>query len=193
MEIKEAKFIKTVMGDDYGSLPQIAFFGRSNVGKSSVINSIIGKKDLAKISKIPGKTRSANLYLINNEFYLIDFPGYGFAKVSIKERNKMISRILWYIRSAKKKPRAVFLVIDIKVGLTQLDKEMIENLSENRHKIFLIANKSDKLKRLSYQEQIESIEKEAKDIPIIGYSAKTKKGRDELLEVIERQLKNPCD
>ena len=77
-----------------------------------------------------------------------------------------------------------------RVGLTQLDKEMIENLSENRHKIFLIANKSDKLKQLSYQEQIELIEKEAKDIPIIGYSAKTKKGRDELLEVIERQLKN---
>ncbi|MFA7385930.1 MAG: ribosome biogenesis GTP-binding protein YihA/YsxC, partial [Candidatus Paceibacterota bacterium] len=121
MEIKKAEFAKGVIGDDYGTkdnLPHIAFFGRSNAGKSSVINSLSGKKDLVKTSKLPGKTREANFFKINNSFYFVDFPGYGYAKRSISERNKMIKRIFWYLKFSKSKPNAVFLIIDAKVGIT---------------------------------------------------------------------------
>ena len=93
MKISKSEFIKGVIGDDYGmdgDLPHIAFLGRSNAGKSSVINSLVGKKDLVKTSKMPGKTREANFFRINDSFFLVDFPGYGYAKHSVSERNKMI-------------------------------------------------------------------------------------------------------
>ena len=99
MKISKAEFTKGVIGDDYSlkdNLPHVAFFGRSNAGKSSVINSLVGKKNLVKTSKIPGKTREANFFKINDSFYFVDFPGYGYAKRSISERNKMIKRIFWY-------------------------------------------------------------------------------------------------
>ncbi len=101
MKIKKAVFVKGVVGDDYGTkgdLPHIAFFGRSNAGKSSLINSLTGEKNLVKVSKLPGKTREANFFRINDAFYLVDFPGYGYAKLSIAERNKIIKRIFRYIK-----------------------------------------------------------------------------------------------
>ena len=188
MEILKAEFIKGVTGDDYSlkdNLPQIAFFGRSNVGKSSVINSLVNRKNLVKVSKIPGKTREANFFRINDDFYLLDFPGYGYAKCSMKERNKMIKRIFWYIRNSNAKPKAVFLIMDAKVGLTVLDHEMIKNLKESEHKIVIIANKIDKLRKTAGEKQLLSIQEEVPEIPVLRYSAKTKEGKEELIGKIK--------
>ncbi len=188
MKIFKAEFAKGIIGDDYSlgnNLPQVAFFGRSNTGKSSVINSLVGKKDLVKISKMPGKTREANFFCINDAFYLADFPGYGYAKCSILERNKMIKRILWYIEFSNVKPKAVFLIIDANVGLTDLDLDMIKNLKENKHQIVIIANKIDKLTKGAAEKQLSLIIKEARDIPVLEYSAKTNKGKEELIKKIE--------
>jgi len=187
MKISKAKFVKAVIGNDYGlkdNLPHIAFFGRSNAGKSSVINSLVGQKDLVKVSKIPGKTREANFFLINNSFYLVDFPGYGYAKRSMSERNKIIKRIFWYVESSEARPRAVFLIIDANVGLTALDQEMIKILEENRHQIVIVANKIDKLAKGDVEKQLSSIQKEARDIPVLRYSAKTNEGKEELTRKI---------
>ncbi|MFH1521709.1 MAG: ribosome biogenesis GTP-binding protein YihA/YsxC [archaeon] len=188
MKILKAEFTKGVIGDDYslgGNLPHVAFFGRSNVGKSSVINSLVGKKDLVKTSKLPGKTREANFFRINGSFYFVDFPGYGYAKCSILERNKMIKRILWYIKFSNVKPKAVFLIVDANVGLTDLDLEMIKNLKENNHQIVIIANKIDKLAKGAVEKQFSLIAEEARDIPVLRYSAKTNEGKDELTKKIE--------
>ncbi len=187
MEILNGEFIKGVIGDDYSTkdnLPQIAFFGRSNVGKSSVINSLVNRKNLVKVSKVPGKTKEANFFLINKSFYFLDFPGYGYAKFSVKERNKIVKRIFWYLENTNKKPEAIFLIIDAKVGLTDLDREMIKNVQENNHKIVIIANKIDKVKSFEKEERIAKISQESGEISVFPYSAKTKKGKDELIAKI---------
>ncbi len=191
MKIKKAVFVKGMVGDDYGTkdnFPHVAFFGRSNAGKSSVINSIVGRKDLVKVSKVPGKTREANFFLVNDAFYLVDFPGYGYAKLSIKERNKMIKRIFWYVEFSEKKPEAVFLITDAKVGLTDLDREMIEVLIKNDHRIIIVANKIDRLGKLAAERKLSEIKEEFNEVSVIGYSAKTHKGRDELLEIIKELI-----
>ena len=187
MKILKSEFVKGVIGDDYGlkdNLPHVAFFGRSNAGKSSVINSLVGKKKLVKISKTPGKTREANFFRINNSFYLVDFPGYGYAKRSISERNKIIKRIFWYVEFSKARPKAVFLIIDANVGLTVLDKDMIKVLEANKHQIIIVANKIDKLAKSAVEKQLSSIQKEVRDIPVLRYSARTNEGKDELIKKI---------
>jgi len=187
MKISKAEFAKGVIGDDYGlkdNLPHIAFFGRSNAGKSSVINSLVNKKNLVKTSKMPGKTREANFFRINNSFYFADFPGYGYAKRSILERNKIIKRIFWYVEFSNVRPKAVFLIIDANVGLTALDRDMIKILEENKHEIVIVANKIDKLTKDTVGKQLSSIQKEVPNIPVLGYSAKTNKRKDELIQKI---------
>ena len=187
MKISKAEFIKGVIGNDYSTkddLPHIAFFGRSNAGKSSVINSLVNKKNLVRVSKVPGKTLEANFFRINHVFYLIDFPGYGYAKHSINNRNRLIKRIFWYVESSNIRPKAVFLITDAKVGLTVLDREMIKTLKDNRHPIVIVANKIDKLNKDAARKQIYLIQKEAQDIPVLGYSAKTKEGKEELIQKI---------
>ncbi|HUV80992.1 MAG TPA: ribosome biogenesis GTP-binding protein YihA/YsxC [Patescibacteria group bacterium] len=187
MKISKAEFAKGVIGDDYGledNFPHIAFFGRSNAGKSSVINSLVGKKDLVKTSKIPGKTREANFFRINNSFYFVDFPGYGYAKRSILERNKMIKRIFWYVEFSSARPKAVFLIIDANVGLTALDRDMIKILKVNKHQIIIIANKIDKLTKSDAGKQLSLIREEVRDIPVLEYSAKTNEGKEELTRKI---------
>jgi len=149
-----------------------------------VINSLTGQRHLVGVSKHPGKTREANFFRINNSFYFVDFPGYGYAKCSIKERNKMIKRIFWYIEHSNVRPRAVMLIIDVKVGLTDLDREMIEILQKNNHNIIIVANKIDKLGTNEIRKNISIIEKELPQILIFPYSAKTKKGKDKLIEKI---------
>ncbi len=187
MKITKAEFIKGVIGDDYSmrdNFSQIAFFGRSNVGKSSVINSLTGKKNLVKVSKAPGKTREANFFRINDSFYFLDFPGYGYAKRSVKDRNKMIKRTLWYIKNSNVKPKAVMLIIDVNVGLTALDCEMIEILNENKYQVVIIANKIDRLGKIAAEKQLLSIKEGIPYIPVLPYSAKTKEGKEEILKKI---------
>ncbi len=190
MKILKAEFAKGVVGDDYNvKLPQIAFFGRSNAGKSSVINSLVERKNLVRVSKNPGETKEANFYRINDAFYLVDFPGYGYSKFSIKMRNKMAKRILWYIEKSKVKPEVIFLITDIKVGLTDLDREMIGILKENNHNINIIGNKIDKLGKMAREKKVVEIKEEEPEIPLFLYSAKTKEGREDIIENIAKIIK----
>lgn len=192
MKIISADFIKGIVGNDYSTkdnLPQVAFLGRSNAGKSSVINSLTGKKDLVRSSKVPGKTIEANFFRINNLFYLVDFPGYGFAKRSIAERNKMVKRIFWYLEFSTVRPKVVFLVIDANVGLTKLDWDMIQIIRRNNHNLIIIANKIDKLPKTRRSKMVEVITEEAHGIPILEYSAKTNEGKENLFGKIEYFIK----
>ena len=185
MEITKAEFVKGIIGDDYSlgdNLPQVAFLGRSNVGKSSVINSLVGRKDLVRSSKKPGKTRQANFFCINEMLYLVDFPGYGYAKCSQKERDKLVKRILWYLQYSSVRPNVVVLVIDVKVGVTSLDSEMIKILKKNGHNVVIVANKIDKLNQKDVVKKLSDIKKEASnDMCVFPYSARTRKGKDQLL------------
>lgn len=193
MEIESAEFVRGVIGDDYmvgDGYPQIAFLGRSNVGKSSIINSLVGRKKLARSSTAPGKTQEANFYLINNSIYFIDFPGYGYAKMSQKKRDKLVKRILWYLQYSPVRPKVAILIVDAQVGITDLDKEMFRILNIYGHKIIIVANKIDKLKQQEVIKQHEKIREEFSGVDILNYSAKTKKGKRQLLEKIFRHIAN---
>jgi len=193
MKTVKAEFAKGVIGGDYSSadhLPHVAFFGRSNSGKSSVINSLTGQKNLVRSSKVPGKTIEANFFRINDTFYIADFPGYGFAKRSMADRNRMVKRIFWYLEFSNVKPKAIFLVIDSNVGLTKLDWEMIQVINKNKYQIVIIANKVDKLAKSKRAEKIASIVQEAQGIEVLEYSAKTNEGKEELFSKIENFIKS---
>lgn len=183
MSIQTAEFIKGVVGDDRileESKLQVAFIGRSNVGKSSVINSLLGQKGLVKSSSRPGKTREINFFLINKKVYFVDLPGYGFAKASFQQREKIRQLIIWYITSAKIKSRKFVLIIDAKVGPTKLDLEMIDILNEYKYNFIIVANKSDKLKRSERDRKLKNILKEVGQREIIFYSAKSGEGKGQL-------------
>jgi GTP-binding protein len=183
--IRSAVFIKGAVRDTglpENPLPQIAFIGRSNVGKSSVINSLTSRNKLARSSSTPGFTAEANFYLINEEFYLVDLPGYGFAKGSHSQRDKIARIIEWYFVSKNTKPKKVILIIDAKVGPTVDDINFYNFLNEHQKDIIIIANKFDKLKQGEVFKALENIEKVFEGKKIIKYSAKEKIGVEELLE-----------
>ena len=193
MKIINAEFVKGIRGTDSilgDPRPQIAFIGRSNVGKSSVINSLVGRKDLVKTSSLPGKTREANFFSIraerakNKEYYFVDLPGYGFAKLPIKQQEKLRKLIMWYLTYGEVKPRRIVLITDIKVAPTKFDMEMIEILRNEKHDFLIVANKSDKLNQKDLARQLKKIKAETGVEDIIVYSAKTKKGKEELLKEI---------
>jgi GTP-binding protein len=186
MEIHSAEFVKGVTGDDYmlsDDRPQVAFLGRSNVGKSSVINSLVNRNKLVRVSSNPGKTREANFYRVNEAFYFIDFPGYGYAKMSQQERDKIAKRILWYLQYCPVRPKVVVLVVDAQVGITPFDKEMIRILEAYSHTIMIIANKADRLTQAESAKILHAIATVVPHVPnIFLYSAKTKKGRGQILD-----------
>jgi GTP-binding protein len=186
-QITSAEFVKGVTGDNYmqtDGRAQIAFLGRSNVGKSSVLNTLLNRSNLVHSSKKPGKTQQANFYLINDEFYFIDFPGYGYAKMSKKDRDKMIKRILWYIQFSPARPKLVVVVLDVQVGLTAQDKEMLQILKAHGHRVVIVANKIDKVKQMEAIKKIKEIKSHEIGLDIVEYSAKTKHGRHQLLEKV---------
>ncbi len=177
MKISSAEFIKGIIGTNEileDDRPQIAFMGRSNVGKSSVINSLVNRKDLVKSGSTPGKTRQINFFLINKKVYFVDLPGYGFMKASLKERAKSKKMLLWYLFRSQINFKKVILIIDAKIGITKFDQEMLDLLDQNESSVILVANKVDKLKK----NQIDKLSN------IILYSAKTHHGREELLDKI---------
>lgn len=169
------------------TLPEIAFAGKSNVGKSSLINGLMNRKSFARTSATPGKTQTINFYNINKELYLVDLPGYGYAKVSEQEKKKWGQMIERYLHQSKQL-RAVFLLIDIRHALSANDKMMYDwILSQGYHPI-IIATKLDKLKRSQVQKQIKVVRQGlglSKDSILIPFSAVTKQGRDEIWDLAE--------
>ena len=169
------------------TLPEIAFAGKSNVGKSSLINGLMNRKSFARTSATPGKTQTINFYNINQELYLVDLPGYGYAKVSEQEKKKWGQMIDRYLHQSKQL-RAVFLLIDIRHAPSANDKMMYDwILSQGYHPI-IIATKLDKLKRSQVQKQIKVVRQGlglSKDSILIPFSAVTKQGRDEIWDLAE--------
>jgi len=197
MQIKESKFIKSSQKADQcpkPSMPEYAFIGRSNVGKSSLINMLTGRKKLAKISGTPGKTQLVNHFLINNNWYLVDLPGYGYAKVSKKLRSSFGKLNENYIFN-RENLMNLFVLIDSRIPLQKIDLEFIITLGEKQIPFSLVYTKTDKLKKTTYDKQIAEIEEQIKEYweelpPVFHTSAVTGKGRDEILSYIEDINKN---
>lgn len=170
---------------------EIAFAGKSNVGKSSLINALMNRKSLARTSAQPGKTQTINFYNINDELYFVDLPGYGYAKVTqeVKEKwGKMIERYL----HATKKLRAVFLLIDIRHEPSANDKLMYEWILHQGYKPIIIATKLDKINRSQIQKHIKMIRtglEVEKNTAIIPFSAQTKQGREDIYDIMDSYLK----
>ena len=183
MQIKSAVFIKGIVGEDEifeDKLPQIVFIGRSNVGKSSVINSFVNKKHLARTSSTPGRTQQINIFLINKAFYLVDIPGYGFAKLSKETKQKIHQLINWYLFNSDLIFQKVVLIIDANIGPTVDDLEIFQSLINDHKDVLIVANKIDKIKPSDYDQQLQKIQASFSQHKIIPYSAEKKIGIEEL-------------
>lgn len=171
--------------------PEVAFAGKSNVGKSSLINALVNRKALARTSAQPGKTQTINFYNINRDLYLVDLPGYGYAKVSQNEKEKWGKLIERYLHGSKEL-RAVFLLIDIRHDPGANDRMMYDWICQNGYEPIIIATKLDKIKRSQLSKQVKAIREGLSVRPgtqIIPFSAQTKQGVTEVWETIERVCK----
>ena len=173
-------------------LPEIAFAGKSNVGKSSLINGLMNRKSLARTSSSPGKTQTINFYRINDDCYFVDLPGYGYATASQEVKAKWGKMIERYLHTSKKL-KAVFLLIDIRHKPGANDIEMYEWIREKGFEPVIIATKLDKLKRSQVSGALKVIReslKMPKEGLLFAYSSETKQGRDEIYEYIDALLEN---
>lgn len=187
MNIKSATFVKGIVEEDElleDGKPQIAFIGRSNVGKSSVINSLTKQKGLAKTSSFPGRTQQVNLFLINKSFYLVDLPGYGYAKALWAKRAGISQLIDWYLLESPYEQKKVVLIIDANVGLMESDLAMLRSLEERGKEIVVVANKVDRIKPSQYQKQLQKIQETVGSYKVIPYSAEKGIGVRELAREI---------
>ena len=174
------------------TLPEFAFAGKSNVGKSSLINALMNRKSFARTSAQPGKTQTINFYNINEALYFVDLPGYGYAKVSQELKAKWGKMIEGYLKKSKQL-RCIFLLVDIRHDPSENDKNMYDWIVYHGFEPVIIATKLDKINRSQIAKQVKvlrtglGLPKETKLIP---FSAETKQGRDEIWEVMEGLL-NP--
>lgn len=172
------------------TLPEIAFAGKSNVGKSSLINALMNRKSYARISATPGKTQTINFYNINEELYLVDLPGYGYAKVSEKEKERWGKMIERYLHQSKQL-KAVFLLIDIRHDPSGNDKMMYQWIVDQGYQPIIIATKLDKIKRSQIQKQLKAIRIGLNVLPgtvMIPFSSETKQGRDDLWDYVDKNV-----
>lgn len=169
-------------------LPEAAFAGKSNVGKSSLINALMNRKSLARTSSQPGKTQTINYYNINNSLYLVDLPGYGYAKANEKVKAQWGRMIEDYLHRSKQL-QMVFLLIDIRHEPSENDKIMYDWICRNGYRPVIIATKLDKIKRSQVQKQLKliltTLDVEPETV-IIPFSAETKQGREEIYELLDR-------
>ncbi|TAD99149.1 MAG: YihA family ribosome biogenesis GTP-binding protein [Bacteroidetes bacterium] len=193
MSIKTANFVKS--SPEYQqcpppTLPEYAFIGRSNVGKSSLINMIVAQKDMAKTSGKPGKTQLINHFLINEQWYLVDLPGYGYAKVS-KEKKKTFGAMIENYLLERKSLRCVFVLIDIRLEMQKNDQEFMRWLGECGIPFVLAFTKCDKLSKNGVQKAVQAYEqemfKEWEEMPTYFVSsANTNQGQEEILAFIDQ-------
>lgn len=172
------------------TLMEVAFAGKSNVGKSSLINGLVNRKSLARTSSQPGKTQTINFYNVNKEVYLVDLPGYGYAKVSAEAKQQWGKLIERYLHGSKQL-KAVFLLVDIRHDPGANDKMMYDWICHNGFDPIIIATKLDKIKRSQVQKQIKAIKQGLNVKPgtvVIPFSAETKQGRDEIWALVESMM-----
>jgi len=192
MKITSTEFITSAVETNQypnDNLPQIVFSGRSNVGKSSFINSLLEKKNIARVSQTPGKTRLINFFLINEAFYFVDIPGYGYAKVSHAEMIRFATMIDEYLQS--KKARLAILLLDIRRKPNEDDLLMYDYFKSFGYEILLVLTKADKLSnnQIAKQKKIikNTINPREEDI-MLEYSIKTKKNHEEIWKIIENHV-----
>ena len=182
MKITSAIFIRGIKGDNAileSRLPQIAFIGRSNAGKSSLINSLTGVKNLAISSKTPGRTQEINVFLINGTHHFLDLPGYGYTKTKVEIFQKLGKLIYWFLFNSGYSPTVV-LLIDSEIGPTADDLEMLHELEKAGRDIVVVLNKVDKIKKSQYRNQLDKLSKQIVGHELFPYSSKTKVGIVEL-------------
>ncbi|MFT3982751.1 MAG: ribosome biogenesis GTP-binding protein YihA/YsxC [Lachnospiraceae bacterium] len=174
------------------TLPEVAFAGKSNVGKSSLINALMNRKSLARTSAQPGKTQTINFYNINSELYFVDLPGYGYAKVSKEEKERWGKMIENYLHGSGQL-KAVFLLIDIRHEPSVNDRNMYDWILKNGFQPIIIATKLDKINRSQITKNVKVIRSTLgmnKESVIIPFSASTKQGREAIYETIDQILEN---
>ena len=173
--------------------PEFAFAGKSNVGKSSLINALLNRKSLARTSSTPGKTQTVNFYRVNDAFYFVDLPGYGYARVSKTEREKWGKMIERYLHKSQML-RQVFLLIDIRHEPGENDRTMYDWIVKNGFHPVVIATKKDKIKRSQLSKQTAVIRRTlgmgAEEL-LIPFSAETKEGREEIYAILTAGLNEP--
>lgn len=193
MIIKSSEYVISAVGKKQypqDGLPEIALAGRSNVGKSSLINKVINRRNLARTSSKPGKTQTLNFYLINQEFYFVDFPGYGFAKVS-QEVKEQWSRFIEEYLSQREVLKGVIHVIDVRHPPTNDDCLMFEWLNYYHIPTLIVATKADKISRGNWQKHLKEIKKKMEISPnqtIVLFSAETGQGLEEVHQWVEKMV-----
>ena len=192
MKITSAEFVKSAFERSHWTtdgLPEVAFLGRSNVGKSSLINSLLLRKGLARTSNTPGRTQSINFFLVNEDFYFVDLPGYGYAKVSKSMRSDWGQMAEEYLSQRESLALCIQLV-DSRHPPTSLDKQLNEWLVFNQKPHLIAATKSDKLSSNKLRKSLSLIENELPESVVIAYSSETGKGRDNLWNEISKAVGN---
>jgi len=192
MKVSSAEFVKSAFNKGHwisDHLPEIAFLGRSNVGKSSLINSLLQRKGLARTSNTPGRTQSINYFLINENLYFVDLPGYGYAKVSKSMRRDWGEMAEEYL-SESNQLRLCVQLVDARHKPTTLDMQLNEWLVYNEKPYIIVATKADKLSSNQLQKSLAQINNELSGAKVIAYSSQTGKGRDalwnEIIAAVER-------
>ena len=193
MEVKQSSL--AAVGTKFSQYPtdgkvEIAFAGKSNVGKSTLINAMLGRKALARTSSQPGKTRTINFYDVNDCMYVVDLPGYGYAKAPKTEIAKWGMMIEEYLQK-REELRAIILLIDIRHEPSANDKMMYDWVVSQGYNPIIIATKQDKLKRSQIDKHVKMLRQGLKLVPgtrIIPFSSVTKQGRDEIWELVETEL-----
>ncbi|MBR6272762.1 MAG: YihA family ribosome biogenesis GTP-binding protein [Bacteroidales bacterium] len=196
MIIKDARFLSSNNKFDKlpkDNMPEYAFIGRSNVGKSSLINTLVQRNGLAKTSATPGKTISINHFVVNNQWYLVDLPGYGYAKRSKKSREEWRSMLSNYI-SRRRNLICTFVLVDARIEPQDSDIGFMEWLGENEVPFCLVFTKADKLRKSALEINVEAYKKRLLEDweelpPVFITSSETKQGREDLLDYIEQQNK----
>ena len=197
LNTQKAEFIRSAAGPkDFprDPLPQVAFAGRSNVGKSSVINRLLNRKNFARVGSVPGKTTHINYFRIDEKLYLVDLPGYGYAKVSQKEKARWAGLIQSWFDDPSLMSLGV-LIVDARHKPTADDKVMADYFKSTGRPYVVVANKLDKLKKSELEPNMSRIRETLElpdDVKLIPFSAEKGTGRDELLLLISGQMPAPA-
>ena len=195
MEIKQAEFVSSetdVAKCPPGEKPEFAFIGRSNVGKSSLLNMLTNRKHLAKTSNKPGKTQTINHFIINEEWYLVDLPGYGYASVS-KEKRAGFGKIIENYMLRRENLHCVFILLDVRLEPQKIDLEFIQWTGEKEIPLCLVFTKTDKLTKNQLNRNVDiyrqTLQKYWEELPAMLITSSTSKtGKDDLLSFIEKAL-----
>lgn len=182
-----ARFMRGIKGSDSimeTPFPQVAFVGRSNVGKSSTLNALLGVNGLARTSQTPGKTQEINFFMVNDNMFFVDLPGYGYAKMPEQEAEDIRKHIVWYLTGGEARPKYLVLIVDGRHPLTDYDKELMTTAQSEGHPLLILLNKVDTLNQKERSESLRAYKEVLGDIQHVPFSAKNKEGVTEVRAIL---------